>query len=132
VEIYQTNIRTMKQETINKIKEMADFIFKANEDNIHGIVKAIKKLNGVKTGYLLRRFVIRDIVAKFYETEKESEKSIITVEEYAEYLFPDSSSWSEMRDVLLIAIYQKLHEKNIKLDIEQMDDDEDESNESEL
>ena len=117
VEIYQINIRNMKQETIKKIKEMTDFIFDANKDNINGIEKAIKKLNGVKSGYLLRRFVIRDIVAKFYEKEQESEKAIITVEEYADYLFPDSSSWSEMRDVLLIAIYQKLHEKNIKLDV---------------
>ena len=130
VEIYQIHIRNMKQETIKKIKEMTDFIFDANKDNIHGIEKAIKKLNNVKSGYLLRRFVIRDIVAKFYEKEQESEKAIITVEEYADYLFPDSSSWSEMRDVLLIAIYQRLHEKNIKVDIP-IDDNEDELNENE-
>jgi CRISPR-associated protein Cst1 len=130
VEIYQINIRNMKQETIKKIKEMTDFIFNANKDNIHGIEKAIKKLNGVKSGYLLRRFVIRDIVAKFYEKEKESEKAIITVEEYADYLFPDSSSWSEMRDVLLIAIYQKLHEENMTVEVP-MDDNEDELNENE-
>jgi CRISPR-associated protein Cst1 len=122
----------MKQETIKKIKEMTDFIFDSNKDNIHGIEKAIKKLNGVKNGYLLRRFVIRDIVAKYYEKEQESEKAIITVEEYAEYLFPDSSSWSEMRDVLLISIYQRLHEKNIKVDIEPLDDSENELNDNEL
>ena len=132
VEIYQISIRNMKQETIKKIKEMTDFIFEANKDNIHGIEKAIKKLNGVKNGYLLRRFVIRDIVAKFYEKEQESKNAIITVEEYAAYLFPDSGSWSEMRDVLLIAIYQKLHEKSIKVDIEQtIDDNEEGANDSE-
>ena len=130
VEIYQKNIRSMKQETIEKIKEMTDFIFDANKDNPHGIVKAIKKLNGVKNGYLLRRFVIRDIVAKFYEAEQEKETAIITVEEYAEYLFPDSGSWSEMRDVLLIAIYQRLHEENMKVELPS-DDNEDEQVENE-
>ena len=130
VEIYLINIRNMKQETLKKIKEMTDFIFEANKDNPNGIVKAIKKLNGVKNGYLLRRFVIRDIVSKFYEVEQENEKAIITVEEYADYLFPDSASWSEMRDVLLIAIYQRLHEKNMKVDVPS-DDDEDEQIETE-
>jgi len=126
VEIYQINIRNMKQETIKKIKEMTDFIFDANKDNELGIVKAIKKLNGVKNGYLLRRFIIRDIVAKYYEKEQENKNAIVTVEEYAEYLFPDSGSWSEMRDVLLIAIYQRLHEENRKLVIP-ADDNEDDS-----
>jgi len=125
VEIYQTNIRNMRQETIKKIKQMTDFIFDANKDNELGIVKAIKKLNGVKNGYLLRRFIIRDIVAKYYEKEQDNKNAIVTVEEYAEYLFPDSGSWSEMRDVLLIAIYQKLHEENRKVEIllEENEDD---------
>lgn len=59
---------------------------------------------------MLRRFVIKDVVAKYYN--EAHEEAIVTVEDYANYLFPDVSSWQEMRDVLLIAIFQKLHERN--------------------
>ena len=41
---------------------------------------------------------------------------IITVQDYTEYLFPEDNFWKEIRDVLLIAIYQRLHEKAIKVE----------------
>lgn len=120
---YEINIRKMKKETISKIEQMADFILTSNDEQ--GIKKAIKKLDGVKNSYLLRRFVLKDIVAKYYYEENIS--AIITVEDYSEYLFPDTSSWQETRDVLLIAIYQKLHERNMHIEanlLENVDNDE--------
>lgn len=129
VEVYLQEIRDMKKETIEKINQMADFILDANDNS--GVEKAIKKLNGVKNGYLLRRFIIKDIVAKYYEKEKENEETIVTVEEYAEYLFPDTGTWSEMRDVLLIAIYQRLHARNLKLENLRLDDNDDDGDYSE-
>lgn len=114
VEIYEINIRNMKKETIEKIKQMADFILNSNDEN--GIKKAIRKLDGVNSSYLLRRFVLKDIVAKYYN--EGNDEAIVTIEDYADYLFPDTSSWQEMRDVLLIAIYQKLHEKKMFVDAE--------------
>ena len=98
---------------------MADFILQSNDES--GIKKAIKKLDAAKNSYMLRRFVIKDIVAKYYNENNEG--VILTVEEYAEYLFPDTESWKEIRDVLLIAIYQKLHESNIVIETELEDDD---------
>ena len=104
----------MKKETIEKIKQMAEFIFKSNDEN--GIKKAIRKLDGVSSSYLLRRFVLKDVVAKYYN--EGNDEAIVTIEDYADYLFPDTSSWMEMRDVLLIAIYQKLHENKMALNVE--------------
>ena len=72
------------------------------------IEKAIKKLDSVTNSYLLRRFVLKDIIAKNYE--EGNKDAIVTVNEYADYLFPDLDSWMEMRDVLLIAIYERLHQ----------------------
>ncbi|KAA6344351.1 hypothetical protein EZS27_008009 [termite gut metagenome] len=111
VKTYQINLRNMKKETISKIEEMIEFIFNANDEA--GIEKAIKKLNNARSPYLLRRFIIKDIIVKNYN--EENQNTIVTVEEYANYLFPDTSLWREVRDVLLIAIYQKLHEKGFKI-----------------
>jgi|WetSurMetagenome_2_1015567.scaffolds.fasta_scaffold06567_6 CRISPR-associated protein Cst1 len=107
IRLYEKNIRKMKKETISKIEQMADFILSSNDEQ--GIKKAIIKLDGVKNSYLLRRFVLKDIVAKYYNAG--NEEAIVTIEDYADYLFPDTNSWQETRDVLLIAIYQKLHEQ---------------------
>jgi hypothetical protein len=52
--------------------------------------------------------VLKDIIAKNYE--EGNKDAIVTVNEYADYLFPDLDSWMEMRDVLLIAIYERLHQ----------------------
>ena len=35
--------------------------------------------------------------------------------DYTDYLFPDTDSWKETRDVLLIAIYERLHDRNIDI-----------------
>ena len=114
IKCYQFIIRKMKNETIKKIEEIADFIFTSNDES--GIIKIIKKLNSVKNPYLLRRFFIVDIVSKNYN--EGNDKTIVTLEEYCNYLFPDTSSWQEMRDVLLIALYQRLHENKMHIEVE--------------
>jgi len=42
-----------------------------------------------------------------------NENPIVTVDDYVNYLFPDGSYWAEIRDILLIAIYQELHERDL-------------------
>ena len=118
VKFYEIKVRKMKKETINKIEQMADFIFEANTDK-SSINKAIKKLYAVDSSYDLRRFVLKDIVAKYYEKHAEEEQAIITVNDYTNYLFPDTDSWKETRDVLIIALFQKLHERNMQIDMEE-------------
>lgn len=111
IEVYQKYIRNMKQETLNKIKELAQFLTKQDED---AIKKSIKALDGYKSGYELRRFFLKQVVVKNY---KEGAKDpIITMEDIVYYLFPDDASWKDIRDVLLFAIYQELHEKNITVE----------------
>lgn len=121
---YLYNIKKMKIETINKINEIADFILSNTPET--EMKKVITNLNGVKSASLLRRFILK-VVEKNYKLGKES--AIVTVKEYTEYLFPETGSWMEIRDVLLIDIYQKLHERKVKVDTEQIDfeliDDED-------
>lgn len=110
IRIYLQNIRNMKKETIDKLLELADFIIKdKSEDQIR---KSINKLNGASKAHELRRFLL-NLVEENYNNE--NEKPLITVKDYTDYLFSDSSNTGEIRDVLLIAIYQKMHELNLKI-----------------
>jgi len=112
VERYQIKIRNMDKRTLAKIKELADFIIADSSDD--EITKSIIRINAQKSGNDLRRYLLR-LVALYNEKHSDSPKPLVTVEEYADYLFPDGTYWNEIRDLLLIAIYQKLHELNKKV-----------------
>ncbi len=118
IRVYQQNIRNMKKETIDKILELADFIIgdRSEED----IKKLITKLNGASKAYELRRFLL-SLVDENYN--KENEKPLITMKDYTDYLFCDGGSTGELRDVLLIAIYQKMHELNLKVEMKELTED---------
>lgn len=109
VSIYQVNIIGMKKETINKIKELAAFLVR--EGDADKIKKRIKALDNVKNASTLRRFLLKDVVVANYSFGNKD--PIISLEDYLNYLFPDGSFWAEIRDLLLIAIYQELHERNL-------------------
>ncbi|MBV5283641.1 MAG: type I-B CRISPR-associated protein Cas8b1/Cst1 [Paludibacter sp.] len=113
IEIYQIHVQNMKQETLSKIKELALFLTNTDED---AIKKSIKALDGYKSAYELRRFFLKNVVAKNYKDG--AKDAIITMEELVYYLFPDDVSWREIRDILLFAIYQELHAKNIHVEAE--------------
>ncbi len=109
VSIYQQNIIGMKKETIIKIKELATFLVR--EEDADKIKKRIKALDGAKNASALRRFILKDVVAANYVAMNEN--PIVTVDDCVNYLFPDGSYWAEIRDILLIAIYQELHERDL-------------------
>ena len=83
-------------------------------------------LNGIKSSSLLRKFLLKIVEQNFQNGNSEP---IITVQDYTEYLFPEDNFWKEIRDVLLIAIYQRLHENAVKVEGMEIDnefeDDED-------
>ncbi|MFW5871837.1 MAG: type I-B CRISPR-associated protein Cas8b1/Cst1, partial [bacterium] len=112
VRIYQQNIRNMKKETIDKLLELADFI--VNDRSEDEIKKLISKLNGASKAHEIRRFLL-SLISENYNSD--NEKPLITVKDYTDYLFSDAGNTGELRDVLLIAIYQKMHELNLKVDM---------------
>lgn len=114
---YLILIQNMKNETLKKLNEIADFILTNTPET--DIEKIITRLNSINSAFLLRRFIIK-IVEKNYMLG--NDEAIVTVEDYTDYLFPENRSWMETRDVLLIYIYQKLHENNIKVDIAESDE----------
>ena len=121
VEKYQTIIKNMEKRTIDKIKQIADFIVIDRDTDF--ISKGIKRLNGEKSPQGLRQFLLK-LNSENYKND--APNPLITVQDYAEYLFPDGGNWREIRDVLLIAIYEKLHETNKAVDVPILEDEESE------
>jgi CRISPR-associated protein Cst1 len=111
VEVYQQSIKDMDKRTLEIIKNLADFIIQDGDS----IKKSVTKLNGMKKAYEMRQFLLH-LIAKNYK--EGGDKPLLTLEEYVEYLFPDGTSSRDIRDLLLIAIYQRLHETNTSLEIE--------------
>jgi len=103
----------MKKETVSKIKELAKYLVK--DQNADSIKKRITSLNGAKNSYLLRRYLLSDVIAKNYN---EGGSLMISVDDYVNYLFSDDISWQEIRDLLLIAIYQELHDMKLNVVME--------------
>jgi len=115
IRVYQLNIRNMKKETVSKILELADFLVIDRSDD--EIKKFISQLNKSSKAHELRRFFGKLITENYNRGNTEP---LITVKDYTDYLFSDITNSSEITDVLLIAIYQKMHEldKKIKIDDE--------------
>lgn len=118
VSIYQTIIKNMEKRTVEKIIQLADFIVRNRDDDF--IKRSIKRLNGEKSSQGLRLFLLRLNEQNY---QQEAEEPLITVKDYTEYLFPDGSNWREVRDVLLIAIYQNLHEINMVVEVEPIEEE---------
>lgn len=104
--LYQINIKNMNSETLRQIEIIATYII-SDADNIK---KSIRSIKTNRYGEL-RSFLIRQIEKNY----KQGNVKLITLEDYVKYLFPEGRNWSEIRDLLLICIYQKLHELNISI-----------------
>lgn len=118
VELYQISIRNMERETLSKIKELADFIVNDRSDD--EIKKVMTRLNKAKNNNELRIFLIKLLDENY---KKGNANPLFSIEEYTEYLFPDGSYWREIRDLLIIAIYQKLHEIDKRVELELAEDE---------
>jgi len=119
IEKYQLLVRNMEKQTLEKIKQLANFmtVDRSEED----ILKDITRLNGSKNPNDIRQLLLR-LVKRNYDSN--AKEPILTVEDYAYYLFPDGIGWKEIRDVLLIGVYQKMHELNLLgLDIGGVDEE---------
>ncbi|CAN2040602.1 CRISPR-associated protein Cst1 [Candidatus Magnetomoraceae bacterium gMMP-15] len=106
---YVKEVRNMSPEQIELIQNIADKIItlskKAGNYN-----KYIAEIEGSKRSYELRGKIVR--MAKAYYKNEESEP-FVRCKDYVEYLFADGQSWYETRDLLLICLYEKLHDLRV-------------------
>ena len=106
----------MDKRTVDKILFLADYVVEHDPDFIS---KTIKYLDGCRNAHSLRR-----VIAKWNgDNVKAGKEPLIRVEEYVNYLFADGSNWSEIRDVLIIAIFEKSYDKGKRIDAELSQDE---------
>ena len=109
VRLYQINLKNMDNKTLDKIQSLADYII-SDEGKLKRRIGALNKAERVAD---IRRFILRLV------DENHANKNIeplISLEDYVNYLFPDGTSAKEIRDLLLIDLYQKMHENKIFFD----------------
>ena len=113
VKFYQIILQDMNEKTLQIIERLANYVL---EDSSN-IKKSLRNLQKPTKAYAfrhaLRRLEERNLIEK-------NPEPLFSLEEYALELFPDGTYWQEIQDLLLIAIYQKMHEQKIWLDNEDL------------
>jgi CRISPR-associated protein Cst1 len=113
VKLYQIILRDMNEKTLQIIQRIADYVLRDSSNikkNLRNLQKP-QKAHAFRTA--LRRLEEKNLAEKNPDT-------LFSLEEYALELFPDGTYWQEIQDLLLIAIYQKMHEQQIWLDNEDL------------
>lgn len=115
---YLKEVRKMRQEQIGLIQKISDKIIELcqKEGNFK---KFITPIEGTRYAYELRAAIIRLVKIHYKDGAPEP---FIRLKDYVEYLFPDGQSWYEVRDFLLISLYEKLHD--LRIDPTQVSDEE--------
>lgn len=109
VKLYTLNILKMKSSTLALIEKVADEVLK-DESNLK---KNINQNISTSRYEILRSFIIK-LIRKNHKAGVE--KPILTLEEYAQDLFYEGGNWKEIRDLLLICLFQKMHENKMFFD----------------
>jgi len=113
---YLNYIRNMDNKTIEMVRKVADFISNGSEDDI---AKDIKRLRGHKSAYEIKTFAV-NLLSKNYEAAAPA--PLFSVDDYVNYLFPEGGFWRETKNLLLVAIYENLHKQGKKVEISDLDD----------
>jgi CRISPR-associated protein Cst1 len=109
---YLKEVRKMKKEQIELIQKISEKIITLAE-NAKDYKKFITPIEGARYGHQLRGAIIRMVKEHYKNGEQEP---FVRFKDYVEYLFPDGQSWYEIRDFLLISLYEKLHKLRIEPD----------------
>lgn len=101
----------MSKEQIALIKKIGDKIFELMQRE-NNFKKYLVLLEGSTRAYQLRSALLKVIKANYINGYEEP---VITIDDYINYLFPDGQYWGEVRDLLLIYLYEQLHQKEGKI-----------------
>jgi CRISPR-associated protein Cst1 len=110
---YFMEVLEMNQETVLLVKKIGEAILEMSEQQ-DDTKKILQLVEQARQPYELRRVLIR-LIKKNYKLGKR--EPLLTTDDYVNYLFPDGSRWYDVRDLLIIWLYQQLHERGIVLDI---------------
>lgn len=110
---YIMEVLNMTKEQVGVIARIADVIFDlSRKDNNYK--KYLFMLESAGKAHQLRGALLKIIKSNFHSGAKEP---LIRMDDYINYLFPDGQYWGEIRDVLLIHLYEKLHDEGVNREI---------------
>ncbi|MBO9638183.1 MAG: type I-B CRISPR-associated protein Cas8b1/Cst1 [Siphonobacter aquaeclarae] len=101
VTLYQTHLTRMQPKTLQKIEEIAELVIQ-DESKVKRRLTALKNTSNESE---VRRFLLQLIEDQYAE---KSPTPVITLRGYVNDLFPDGTYGREVRDLLLISVYEKL------------------------
>lgn len=110
---YATEVLRMEQKQIDLIRQIADVILDIGKKS-DSLKKYLFMIESAGKAYQLRGALLKIVKDNF---NLGAEKPVITLDDYVTYLFPDGQYWGEVRDMLLIYLYEKMHQGNIAQDI---------------
>ncbi|MDZ7336751.1 MAG: type I-B CRISPR-associated protein Cas8b1/Cst1 [candidate division KSB1 bacterium] len=106
---YVMEVLNMTKEQIGAIARIADVIFELSRKE-NNYKKYLFMLESAGKAFQLRGALLKIVKANFQSGAKEP---LIRMEDYVNYLFPDGQYWGEVRDLLLIHLYEKLHDEGV-------------------
>lgn len=109
VKLYQQYLRNMNLKTLQIIERIADYVLQDTNSLKQKIISLRKPTKAFAFRKALRKLVENNL-------SEQNPEALFTLKEYALELFPEGAYWQETQDLLLIAIYQKMHERELWLD----------------
>ena len=102
----------MEGEQLQLIIRISDVIFDLSKKE-NNFKKYLTLLESAGKAYQLRGALLKIIKAHYQSGANEP---LVRLNEYVEYLFPDGQYWGEVRDLLLISLYERMHDERINID----------------
>lgn len=112
VKLYCKHILNMNEQTLELIERLSTFIVNNHE---HDLTKVITQLKICKSPEF-RSLLIKEIERNY---RNGNEEPLLRMRDYVMYLTPSGSNIYEIKDLILICIYQILHEKRMNVEIEE-------------
>lgn len=113
---YCEKLLNMDRKTLELIAHVARYV--AAEPDASVVKRTITRLSTARTGSEVRLLLV-GLQRRNYEGNKDASEPLLRLEDYVRYLFPDGTSWREIRDLLLISLYEQLHENNRHVELEE-------------
>lgn len=109
--VYCETLLDMHPETLNLIERLATHV--ATELDESAIKRTRNHLSTIRTAAELRLLLVRLQRGNY---ERNAPDALVTLDTFVRYLFPEGTSWREVRDLLLISLYEQLHKQGKHLE----------------
>lgn len=115
VDYYLKEVKGMKDDQIAILRKLGNAVFEVAKQE-GNIKKYLALLEKSRRPHELRAAIINLVKKNYLQGNTEP---LITLDDYVTYLFPDGQNWSEIRDILIIYLYELLHKENIEVELEE-------------